>query len=69
MTAKDTLVDVLRDEGWDFISASEHAQKFLDEFRDSPARKTTVHTKTRSFVLTKIGPFCNCDPQPEGENP
>ena len=67
MTAKDTLVETLREEGWDFISACEHAQKFLDEFQASKDRKTTVHTKTRSFLLTKIGPFLNCDHQ--GEEP
>lgn len=68
MTAKDTLVDTLRDEGWDFISASEHAQRFLDEFKASKERKITVHTKTKSFILCKIGPFLNCDDE-QGENP
>ena len=65
MTAKDTLVEVLREEGWDFISASEHAQRFLDEFKASSERKTTVHTKTKSFILRKTGPFLNCDEEQE----
>lgn len=67
MTAKDMLVDALRGEGWDFISASEHAQRFLDEFKASSERKTTVHTKTKSFILRKTGPFLNCDDE-QGEN-
>ena len=65
MTAKDTLVEALREEGWDFISASEHAQRFLDEFKASAERKTTVHTKTKSFILRKMGPFLNCDNEQE----
>ena len=61
MTAKDTLVEALRDEGWDFLSAYAHAQRFLDEFQASKDRKTTVHTQTKSFILRKIAPFTNCE--------
>ena len=45
----------------------EHAQRFLDEFKASKERKTTVHTKTKSFILRKMGPFLNCDEE-QGEN-
>ena len=73
MSAKETLVAALQEEGLGFTDACEHVQRVLDEFRASPERKRTYHSKTRSFVLRKMGPFLNCDEEQgethEGESP
>ena len=66
MTAKETLVEALREEGWGFIDACEHVQRWLDEFKSSSDRKTIVHTKTKSFLLRKLGSFLNSDEE-QGE--
>ena len=65
MTAKETLVAALQEDGWGFTDACEHVQRALDEFKASPERKRTYHTKSKSFVLRKIGPFLNCDEEQE----
>ena len=66
MSAKETLVAALQEEGLGFTDACEHVQRVLDEFKAFSDRKRTYHSKTRSFVLRKMGPFLNCDEE-QGE--
>jgi len=65
MSAKETLVAALQEEGLGFTDACEHVQRALDEFNASSDRKRTYHTKSRSFILRKMGPFLNCDEEQE----
>ena len=73
MTAKETLVAALQEDGLGFTDACEHVQRVLDEFTASPDRERTYHSKTRSFVLRKMGPLFHCEEKQgethEGESP
>lgn len=53
MTAKETLVEALRSEGWGFIEACENVERVIEEFMVSSEQKTILHTATRTFVLRK----------------
>lgn len=53
MTVKDTLVDALRDEGYDFWTASEHASRFIAEFLTSGQKEMFVNTNKKRFLLRR----------------
>ena len=53
MTVKATLVEALREEGWELIEACENVERVIEEFLATSEKKTIVHTAMRTFVLRK----------------
>lgn len=37
MTVKEALVEAIRAKGYDFVTACEHAQRFIDDIKKEPA--------------------------------
>ena len=53
MTVKEQLVEILRGEGYDFITACEHAQVAINEFLASGEQRRVIHSKTKSITLER----------------
>lgn len=52
-TVKDTIAQVLRAEGYDFLTAYEIATKYMKEFLDSGKKQETYGTKNLQFTLKR----------------
>lgn len=55
MTVRETLIDLLRRDGYDYLTAAEHVHKFLEEFKRSSAREITVGCRSGAVRIKKRG--------------
>jgi hypothetical protein len=52
-TIKEQIVDALRDAGYDFMTACEHATKKLAELRAAPLGEYTFCAGSKQFTVRK----------------
>lgn len=50
---KDTLVNALRAEGYDFVTACEHVTRWLNDFHASKMGQTTIQIGKSTYQITK----------------
>ena len=48
---KETIVEILTSEGYGFVDACEHAEKYLDEIRDRGPGTYTYYSKTQEITI------------------
>ena len=53
MTVKEQLIEMMRNEGYDFFTAAEHATKALEEFRASDKEEVTLTCGASSVTIRK----------------